>query len=497
MTATSKKTTLGKNRDTPPPPITPTRYLRKIIRKTMGQRLAAAYYDKHRETLRGSSVIGCGRWLMHGAKSAKARILVEGPSARFDGHFVCGCNWTCEECATATVARNRSWLRAALIPALEARGKTASLMTLTLAHRYGDDWGSVVDGLGAAYTLFGRRVDKVLKRYGCVGKFKALEAPVGRNGIHPHFHILVTHDVGLTDEQFAKLEADLRAAWDKAVAEVGGRTNVHGFDFKPNCINDYVTKMETSHELAAQSTKQGREKGKTLSQLLDASWRGDATAAAEWTRAIKAIGSKNRFHAGSLPKNLGIPTPSEWDDEQPEEADENEADAPEPEVVCIEYDHNDHMMATHPALGRPGLAMILRAARRGGETKVLSMVAALCRDYRRKFKKQTQQVHDQVFLDLAEQVMAAAKVRPLRPDEVPVYLLAKSSGLVFSSGSRVGAEAAAEHRPSADSSHLVEHRTGEHRAKRTLDADENMDKLAVGLHGVSSHANLPSGERRF
>lgn len=428
MTATTKNQSLGKNRDTPPPP---TRYLRKVIRKTMGQRLAAAYYDKTGVSLRGSSVVGCGRWRMYGAASAKACIVVEGNSARFDGHFVCGCNWTCEECATATVARNRSWLRGALIPALDAREKTASLMTLTLAHSYGDDWGSVVDALSGAYTLFGRRVDKVLKRYGCVGKFKALEAPVGRNGIHPHFHVLVTHDIGLTDEQVDKLRATLQAAWEKAVDEVGGRCNEHGFDFKHNCLNDYAAKMETSHELAAQSTKQGRQKGKTLSQLLDAAWRGDATAAAEWTRAIKGIGSRNRFHAGNLPKNLGISTPSEWEDEQPEESDD---DAPEPVVVRIEYSQDDHMMATHPALGRPGLAMILRAARRGGETRVLSMVDALCRDYRRKFKNEALDVVDRVILDLAADVIEAAKNRPLRPDEVPIYLFAKANDELLNQG---------------------------------------------------------------
>lgn len=428
MTATQKNQSLGKNRDTPPPP---TRYLRKHIRKSVAQRLTAAYFTKHGDNLRGSSVVGCGRWRAYGADTSKACIVVEDDRPRFDGHFICGCNWTCEECATATVARNRSWLRGAMIPALTKLQKTGSLMTLTLAHSYGDDWGGVVDALSRAYTLFGRRVDKVLKRYGCVGKFKALEAPVGRNGIHPHFHILVTHDIGLSEEQVEKLRATLQAAWQKAVDEVGGRCNEHGFDFKHDCLNDYTAKMETSHELAAQSTKQGRLKGKTLSQLLDAAWRGDATAAAEWTRAIKGIGARNRFHAGKLPENLGIPTPSEWEDEQPEESDE---DAPEPVVVRIEYSQDDHMMATNPGLGRSGLALILRAARRGGKPQVLSMVDALCRDYRRKFKNEALDVVDRVIMDLAADVIEAAKNRPLRPDEVSIYLLAKANDELINQG---------------------------------------------------------------
>lgn len=482
MTQNKKIPHLGKNRDTPPPPpIHPARYLRKHIRKSVAQRLVAAHYTKHGDNLRGSSVVGCGRWRAFGADTLHACVVVEDDRPRFDGHFICGCNWTCEECATATVSRNRSWLRGALMPALEGRDKTASLMTLTLAHSYGDDWGGVVDSLGAAYTLFGRRVDKVLKRYGCIGKFKALEAPVGANGLHPHFHILVTHDKGLSEVQVAELEEKLRAAWGKAVAEVGGRCNEHGFDFKHNCLNDYAAKLDTAHEMAAQSTKNGRRKGRTLSQLLDAAGRGDAVAAAEWTRAIAGIGSRNRFHAGKLPENLGIPTPSEWEDEKPEEAD---GDAPEPVVVRIEYDQTDHMLATHPGLGRPGLAMILRAARMGGKTRVLSMVDALCRDYRRKFKTQSLDVADRLILDLAGDIIEAAKTRPLTPEEVPVYLLAKESGLVFSAGSRAGAEAVGRTDQVRIYPHLVEHPTGEHPAKRTLDADENTDKLLASLQGV-------------
>lgn len=466
MTDLKKTPPLGKNRDTPPPP---TRYLRKHVRKAVAQRLVASHYKSTGDNLRGSSVLGCGRWRAHGAGNLNACIEVADGIARYDGHFICGCNWTCEECATATVARNRSWLRGALMPALKDAGLTASLMTLTLAHSYDDDWGQVASSLQEAYGLFDRRVQKHLKRYGCVGKFKALEAPVGANGLHPHYHVLVTHRVGLTADELAELEALLRAAWEKAVAEVGGRCNEHGFDFKPNCINDYVTKMETAHELAAQSTKHGRRKGRTLSQLLDAAGRSDRQAGAEWIRAIKAVGSRNRFHAGGLPKALDIPTPSEWDDDQPLSSDAEDTDKV---VVRIEYPQNDHMMATHPALGRPGLAMILRAAARGGKPRVLSMVDALCRDYRNRVMAAPVDVGDQCLMAMFPDVLDAAKQRPLTPDEVKVYLLLKgvNAGLPLSfAPSSAGAEAAAEHSPSAGVSHQGEHRTGEHPAQRTLD----------------------------
>ena len=158
------------------------------------------------------------------------------------------------------------------MPALDARGLSGSLVTLTLAHSYADEWSGVVAKLYEAFTLFDKRLSKHYAKAGSIGKLKALEAPVGRNGIHPHLHILLTHDASA---DLAALESAMRSAWSKAVAEVGGRVNEHGFDFKAHCVNDYAAKIESAHELASHGTKQARKKGKTLPQLLDRAAVGD------------------------------------------------------------------------------------------------------------------------------------------------------------------------------------------------------------------------------
>lgn len=409
---------LGKNRDTPP--CNPRQY-RPYIRQATAQRLVSGYWAKEGENLRGSSVAGCGRWKAHGA-ALVAQIAVESGQARMSGHFICGCNWTCEMCARATVARNRSWLRAALFPALKEHGKSGSLVTLTLAHSYNVDWAVPVAALKAAYGLFDKRMAKVYKKAGSVGKFKAFEVTIGQNGIHPHFHILVTHDI---DADLVAMEAAMRDAWYSAVNEAGGRCTDRGFDFQANRLNDYAAKMEAAHELSSQSTKQGRKNGKSLSQTLDAAGRGDLTAGAEWQRAIKALGSTNRFHAGALAKNLDIPTPSEWEDEQ-EELEQGELALEEPALpVIIEYSLDDHLKATHPALGRPGLAMILRAAQRGGESKVLMMVKALCRF------SDSQRMPSWLPTDepwaVEPEIIKTAKLRPLTREEVGEYMRVKNA----------------------------------------------------------------------
>jgi hypothetical protein len=377
------------------------------------------YFKKNGTNLRGSSVVGCGRWNAGKDRtSGRAEFEIGGAKgARRIQTFRCGSNWTCEVCARANVARYRSWIRAGLMPALEAAGKSASLVTLTLSHHYGENWGEVTRRLLAAFGLWDKRMAKGYKKAGYIGKVKSFEVTVGKNGLHPHFHLLVTHD---KDADVEQLEVAMRAAWEKAVTEEGGRCTEHGFDFKANCINDYVAKMESAHELSSQNTKQGRKKGRTLSQLLDAIYRGDQTAAHEWTRAIQALEGVNRFNAGALPKKLGIPTPSEWEDEE-EENDQGELDLVEDPTV-VEFPLDDLLQATHPSLGRPGMAMILRALDRGGEAAGRAMVSGLLRDYVRTRVPWTPAWMSDIAPGSIPAIIETAKTRPLSRDEVAEYL---------------------------------------------------------------------------
>lgn len=407
---------LGKNRASPPSPPN-----RALVRVAVASRLMASHWKKTGENLRGSSVIGCGRWRAYGADSTIAEIQVDHRGPRLLGHFACRSVWSCDHCAKARVVQTRSWLRSALMPALDARGLSGSLVTLTLAHSYADEWSGVVAKLYEAFTLFDKRLSKHYAKAGSIGKLKALEAPVGRNGIHPHLHILLTHDASA---DLAALESAMRSAWSKAVAEVGGRVNEHGFDFKAHCVNDYAAKIESAHELASHGTKQARKKGKTLPQLLDRAAVGDKKAGAEWLRAMSALGGRMRFHAGNLPKKLGIPCPSEWEDEERAAALDAEA-ASKPLPVRITYPQFQHLKATDSRTGRSGLALILRAARGGDRDRVRRVVDALCAEADRKEEPGALRRMTEDYFD---EILRTAAQRPMTPDEVIGYLEAKKRG---------------------------------------------------------------------
>ena len=347
---------------------------RSYIRVSTAARLMAGFFHSHGKNLSGSSVGGCGRWKAYGRDSRIAEIEVSQEGAKLHGHFKCGNVWTCDQCARARVSQARSWIRAALIPALAARGLGAAMMTFTMAHSYAGNWKDSIDLLHAAYKLFDKNMSRRYKAVGCLGKLKSFEAPVGVHGIHGHFHVLLTH---LAGADLTAFEALARAEWEKAVAQVGGKCNDHGFDLKLNAMADYLAKQELAHEMSNHDTKTARKKGLLLGQLLDRAGRGDTKASAEWLRAIEALQGRSRFHAGDIAKKLGIATCTSWTDEERQEDRETlSADAPEP--VRIIYPMRDHLTATRADSPRPGLAMILRAARDGDAAKVLQTVAALC-----------------------------------------------------------------------------------------------------------------------
>ncbi|MEG0045031.1 MULTISPECIES: hypothetical protein [Comamonas] len=351
---------------------------RSYIRVSTASRLMTGYYHLNGKNLRGSSVAGCGRWRAFGFDSTQAEIEVGPDGAKLHGHFRCGNVWTCDQCGHARVSQARSWIRAALIPALEAHGLGAAMMTFTMAHSYDGNWKDSIDLLHAAYKLFDKNMARRYKAIGCLGKLKSLEAPVGVHGIHGHFHVLLSH---LRGADLTAFEGLARAEWEKAVAQVGGKCNDHGFDLKLNAMADYLAKQELSHEMSNHDTKKARKKGLLLGQLLDRAGRGDTKASAEWLRAIEALQGRSRFHAGDIAKKLGITTCTSWaDEERQEEREALSADAPEP--VRITYPMRDHLTATRTDSPRPGLAMILRAARDGDTAKVLQMVAALCAEAR-------------------------------------------------------------------------------------------------------------------
>ncbi len=360
------------------------RFNQNDIRMSVMSRLFVEHYKRTGLDIEGSSTLGCQRWKKYTAVNQRsAEIAVgfknSGLTSKMHEHFMCNNYKFCPHCARAGAAKMRDFISDIFISSVEQKKMGLAMMTLTAAHTRDCDWKlDIVDPFFKAVKLFSRRMGKVYKSIGCLGQFRAMESPVGPNGLHVHLHDELVYKPGA---DLAKFETTARQKWMDACKEVGLKCNTHGLhlttDFEPHYIAKDETKKEeskkTAFELAAFDTKtQG--KNKTLFQLLDAAGRGDKQAGDDYIRACIALQGRARWNIGQLAKKLGIPAPSQW--RKSEGTATAEKTAPH---VIIEYPIEDHLVATTPGQKRASLALLLRAARqKQGPGSIERMVKALC-----------------------------------------------------------------------------------------------------------------------
>lgn len=347
-------------------------------------RLIMNNFKETGESIEGSSIIGCGRWKKYTSENqANAEIAVtleDGFTvARMHDHFTCNNYKFCPTCARAGAAKMRDYITVAFVPAVKEKRLALAMMTLTASHKRDCDWKKdIADPFFEAVRIFSKNMKHDYKKIGAEGQFRAMESPVGPNGLHLHIHDELAYRPGANLQVFA---AAASKKWKAACKQVGLYCNDHGLhltgDFDPCYIAKDETQKEseaTAFELAAYDTK---TKGhtKTLFELLDASIQGDDQAGKDYVRACIALQGRARWNIGGLAKKLGIAAPSAW--KRPEGVGAAEKPAP---AMLIEYPIEDHLVATAPEQERPALAMILRAARqelrRPGSTT--RMVKALC-----------------------------------------------------------------------------------------------------------------------
>ena len=160
----------------------------------------------------GFSAVGCRLWAQHNF-GLFAPLNATAETVFIDGRFFCK-TAHCPYCASYKAKLMRLYLNREVFPALIANGLTGDLVTLTLPHYYNSDWKVIRTTLGTAfrhwYNLIQRRH---FANFGIQGYLKALEAPVGINGLHPHFHLLFIRPAGLSDAVVSQLSEKMRTLW--------------------------------------------------------------------------------------------------------------------------------------------------------------------------------------------------------------------------------------------------------------------------------------------
>ncbi len=145
------------------------------------------------------------------AGTAQVGVVVNGEGrARYSGLARCGSIWECPVCSLYIRTKRSDEVR----QVVEGHGADRAVMlTLTVRHGLGDDLATMRAQLADAWRAMtrGQAWARFSSSAGVVGTIRALEVTHGRNGWHPHLHVVLL----LEDEPSASdvLELEGRREW--------------------------------------------------------------------------------------------------------------------------------------------------------------------------------------------------------------------------------------------------------------------------------------------
>lgn len=210
----------------------------------------------------------CMRWRV---PKQKVQVLtaLEYKKAFYKGLQVCGSVWMCPVCAAKISEKRRAELVSALAIA-KARGWQVMLLTLTVPHGLGDDLASMLDLMMQAWrkTTSDRRGKALRKDLELFGTVRALEVTHGKNGWHPHFHVLLFLGAGVMP---SKVQDSFAPLWQSVCVKVGlpEPSLAHGTRVDDGSYAAaYASKWGLESEMTKGHIKKGKQGGLTPFDLL-------------------------------------------------------------------------------------------------------------------------------------------------------------------------------------------------------------------------------------
>lgn len=193
---------------------------------------------------------------------------VESMKAFFGGLMVCGSVWTCPVCSAKISERRRIELLN-LMNAHKAHGGKLAMLTLTFAHSKFDALKPNIQALTESLRRMrsGKRYTRMKEKYNILGLVRSFEITHGRNGWHPHFHLLIfyksEHDIMYEMGNFYEM-------WNTATSAFSLKTNVKAFNLSNESVSSqYVAKWGLDYEMTKGQVKMSKsESGRTPFQIL-------------------------------------------------------------------------------------------------------------------------------------------------------------------------------------------------------------------------------------
>jgi hypothetical protein len=204
----------------------------------------------------------CMRWQVPGQQTS-IHLSTEHRRAFFSGLQVCASVWACPVCAAKISERRRVELVSAIATA-KAMSLQVHLLTLTVPHGLGDDVRVVLARILEAWkkTTHGRAGQGIRAAFQIRGMIRALEVTHGKNGFHPHLHVLVFSAGSHSPQDFQSAFSPL---WQKVCIAAGlsSPSDEHGCKVSDG---SYAARYASKWGLESEMTKNHLKKGKSGSR---------------------------------------------------------------------------------------------------------------------------------------------------------------------------------------------------------------------------------------
>ena len=307
----------------------------------------------------------------------------------------CGSVWHCPVCVAKISEGRRAEIDAIMQGHREAGG-VAFMATLTIPHLQFQSCAELRRCVANSWrgVKSGKAWHRAREGHGWIGDIRALEITHGKNGWHPHLHILIFFKPGTPQDVMHSFGGWLFDAWETAVHRAGfGRPRKSAFRFdqadSTSGAADYVSKWGASLELTKAHTKRSKG-GRTPWQILR-DYAADGLASdealfAEYAYAFKGARQltwSRSFKTASGDIEPGIRQRYLTEDEVPDEELAVEPQAEETQVATLDralFHEISNRGATATVLSAheaDGLDGVLRSLTRLGVPWRLSEIAGI------------------------------------------------------------------------------------------------------------------------
>jgi hypothetical protein len=179
----------------------------------------------------------------------------------FTGVATCANSRTCPVCSAVINERKSNEMRDAMAKR-EQLGLHFSLITLTAPHSAGDSIYNLVPMMNDAHSRFwrGNPAKRFKDKYGILGHIRSFEITYGKNGWHPHFHLIVVSKRPLPTTQKKGFKPTIQQTdeynwilnrWQNSAMRSGlSSPNEYGLDIQDGSkAGEYITKFGSDGEL--------------------------------------------------------------------------------------------------------------------------------------------------------------------------------------------------------------------------------------------------------